>query len=348
MRKNKTLLIAFFTVVSFITAVLFLSILHRPVVLESGFRTVMGTFARVTVVADDAKTAKKCIQTAFKEFDDVENSMSYQKNTSEINKINRYAYAEPVKVSQTTFAVIAKAVEFSKLTNGAFDITVAPLVDIWKSAADSNVLPSETELAEARAKIGCENLILDANETTVRFAVEGMKIDLGGIAKGYAIDSALDEIRKAGAVGAMVDIGGDIRLFGKPPKKKKYWHIGLQNPREEEKSILSGSYMLVLRLQNSAVATSGDYRRFNLIQGRKHSHIINTQTGQTSDGLSSVTIITQNAIKADALATAVTVLGAQKGLDLIEKIPQTEAILISSPPEYKLIKTSGADEFIKH
>ncbi|MFC1737800.1 FAD:protein FMN transferase [Planctomycetota bacterium] len=347
MEKNKKILTAVFAAALLIALFFFLIAAEKPVVLNSGRRRIMGTFASVTAVAENTNAAKKCIQAAFRQFEDIENLLSYHKADSELSNINHNAYPGPLKLSQTAFDVIERAVVFSELTGGAFDVTVAPLVDLWQSAADANAVPGDAELADARSKVGYEKLILDVNENTIRFAEEGMKIDLGGIAKGYAIDKAVEAMKNAGAVGAMVDIGGDIRVFGRPPKGKKYWHIGVQDPRDAENYLLDGSYMLVLRLQNSAVATSGDYRRFALIKGQKHSHIIDTQTGQTSSRLSSVTVITENAVKADALATAVSVLGAEKGIALIEKIPQAEAILLSAHPEYKLIKSTGGDKYIK-
>jgi len=173
-----------------------------------------------------------------------------------------------------------------------------------------------------------------------------MRIDLGGIAKGYAIDKAVEAMQEAGAVGGMVDVGGDIRCFGAPPPGKNKWLIGVQNPRKTE-NLVAGEPLLVLKLTNAAVATSGDYRRFILIENRKYSHIINTRSGRGTKGLASVTIISPSAIHADALATAVSVIGAEKGLALIEKLPQTEAILILSEPKHELLETSGAQKYLE-
>ena len=221
-------------------------------------------------------------------------------------------------------------------------------MDLWRSAAEANAVPDDAKLAEARAKVGCEKVILDANQMSVRFAVEGMKLDLGGIAKGYAIDKAVEAMRNYGAVGGMVDVGGNIRCFGTPPKGKTHWLIGLQDPDvKSEIHFEMDKPLLKLKLNNAAVATSGHYRRFALIQGKKYSHIIDTKTSSSSDKLASVTIIAKDAITADALSTAVIVLGAEKGLALIEETPDTEAILITSPPTYEIIKTVGAEKYIK-
>jgi thiamine biosynthesis lipoprotein len=306
----------------------------------------MGTFARVVCISADADTARKAIEAAFEQLDIIEDLMSGHKEDSQISRINRDAYKSPVKVSSTTFEVLQKAVEYSRLSNGAFDVTVGPLEELWHSAAEVNSTPADIELAGARAKVGYEKLILDANEMTVRFVVDGMKLDVGGIAKGYAIDAAVYAMQRCGALGGMVDVGGDIRCFGAPPKGNDTWRIGLQDPTETETVVGAGRYLLVLKLIDSAVATSGDYRRFVLVEGKKQSHILDTKTGYGSGKLSSVTIICPKAVDADALATAVSVMGREKGLGLIESLENTEAVLISAGPEYKIVTTGQAKQYI--
>ena len=316
--------------------------------LDGGYRLVMGTFGRVVAVAADSGTAKKCIEAAFEQLELIDDLMSDYKADSELSIVNREAYKGPVKVGKPVFEVLQKALEFSRVSEGAFDITVGALEELWRSAADANHIPGDGELQQARSRVGYEKLILDANEMSVRFAADGMKLDLGGIAKGYAIDKAVEVMQNCGAIGGMVDIGGDIRCFGGRPRSKSRWLIGLQDPGKEfEIPVSKDKSLLVLELTDTAVATSGHYRRFALIDGKKYSHIINAKTGYSSDELRSVTIISKSATDADALATAVSVMGAEKGLALIETIPQTEAILIPSQPRYELLKTSGAEKYIK-
>jgi thiamine biosynthesis lipoprotein len=350
-RKSLWLEIAIIVGASVIPA-LYIFGCNRRVEEDSGYRLVMGTFANLKAIAKDPRTAKKCVETAFAELKKVDDLMSDYKSDSEISEVNRDAFKRAVKVSKSTFEVLQKSAEFSRLSEGAFDITIAPLTELWRSAAEVNSVPSEAELADARLKVGYEKLFLDANEMTVRFAVEGMKLDLGGIAKGYAIDRAIDAMQAGGAVGGMVDVGGDIRCFGKPPRGRKTWRIGLENPAEsrgsdQTLSAGAGTILLILKLNNVAIATSGGYRRFVLVEGKKHSHIKDRVTGASAEGLSSVTIISQNALDADALATSVSVMGPEKGLALIEKTPQTEAILITPSPEYQFIKTTGAEKYIE-
>ncbi len=314
---------------------------------ESGYREIMGTFVRVMAVATDKQTALACVEEGIKQLKLVDNLMSVHNAESQISRINREAYSQAVKVTEPVFEVLQRSVEYSKLTDGAFDITVGPLVDLWQQAGNKNIKPTEDEIASAKAKVGYEKLVFDTEKRTVRFAVDGMQLDLGGIAKGYGIDSAARAMQQAGAIGGMIDVGGDIRCFGAPQRGKQKWSIGLQEPKTDAKGLVSRQLELVLELVNKAVATSGDYRRFTLIDGQKYSHIINPSTSSSAEGLSSVTIIAEKATDADALATAVSVMGAEKGLALIERLADTEAILISSGPEFKQTKTTGAEQYIK-
>ena len=354
MNKKDRIFIEVIVGLSLITAALYFFVEPRTksawpagrVDVDSGRRVVMGTFARVIAVAADSNTAKGCVEAAFAEITKVDELMSDYKSDSEISEVNRDGFKRAVKVSEPTYEVLQRSVEFSERTGGAFDVTVGPLVDLWRSAQDTNSLPTDAELLQVRSRVGYELLYLDANEMSVRFAADGMRLDLGGIAKGYAIDKAIEAIQKSGAIGAMVEIGGDIRCFGAPAQGKERWRIGLQDARKTSANSQGSRILMVLELTNAAVATSGNYQRFAVIKGQVYSHILDTKTGSTSDELTSVTIISKSAIEADALATAVSVMGVEKGLALIEKIPQTEAILVTSPPQYKLIKTTGAEKFI--
>jgi len=342
--KIRSIVITVF-VVCLMVAIYFSVRTNKQVELDSGYRLVMGTFARAVVVAEDSNTAKKCIETAFAEIHKVDDLMSDYKSDSEISEVNRNGAKTAVQVSQSTYEVLQRSIEFSKLTDGAFDVTVGPLVDLFRIAKDKQTPPTEDEISQAKSKVGFEKLKLDDQNRTVQFTVEGMRLDLGGIAKGYAVDKAIEAMQTCGAVGGMVDIGGDIRCFGAPPEGRNHWLIGLQNPNLE-KDTTGHNIVLKLKLTNGAVATSGDYQQFVLIEGKRHSHIIDRKTGTNTEGLSSVTIIADNATDADALATAVSVMGTEKGLKLIESTDDTEAILIPAGKTLKFIKTANACQFI--
>jgi len=225
---------------------------------ESGVHLVMGTFACVTVIAPDSRAGAKCIEAALDEIHNIDYLMSDFKEDSEISRVNKYAFARPVKVGAATFEVLEKSIEISKLTDGAFDITVGPIVKLFRTARDTGKAPTPEQIADAKAKVGYEKLVLNNADQTIRFTVEGMSLDLGAIAKGYAVDKAIEVVQKHGALGAMVDVGGDVRCFGTPPKGKETWTIGLQDPN----SYGGQGLLLKLKIENAAVTTSGDYQQY--------------------------------------------------------------------------------------
>jgi thiamine biosynthesis lipoprotein len=353
MNKRHSQIVIVIILVCLVVAFYFSVVAAGPVKVDSGYRVVMGTFARVVAVAKDSDKARSNIQVAFAEIEKVDELMSDYKSDSEIGQVNRDGFKRAVEVSESTYEVLQRSIEFSKLTGGAFDITVGPLVDLFRSGEKKGITPGEEAIAQAKMKVGFQKLQLDGKKRAVKFAVEGMRLDLGGIAKGYAIDKAVEAMQKCGASGGMVDIGGDIRCFGTPPKGRDHWLIGVQDPNVTDDDIGTGQLLSTLKLTNAAVATSGGYRRFVLIDGKKYSHIIDTDRGSSANELASVTIISKDAISADALATAVSVMGCEKGLALIEELPETEAILIpafagvTSQAKYQLIKTGGAGKYIE-
>jgi len=316
---------------------------------NSGNRIIMGTTVHAIAVANDAETGEKCVNAALAELVKVDELMSNYKQDSEISRVNREAFKHAVKVSRSTFEVLQKSLEYSRLSSGAFDITVGPLVDLWHKAGESGVLPREQELQNALSKTGFKKLLLDPNDNSVRFAVDGMSVNVGGIAKGYASDKAVEAMKAGGAIGGLVASAGDIRCFGVPPKNSEYWLIGLQDPRHaDEYEIGSSTLVMTLKMTDGAVSTSGDYRRFTTIGGKNYSHIIDPRNGQSCGKLTSVTIISSKyAIEADALATAVSGIGDEKGLEMLQSITGTEAILIGTKPDYPIIMTEGVEKYIQ-
>jgi len=306
---------------------------------KSPSRQVMGTIARSIAVADNIRTARSANQAAFDKLVEIDNMMSDYLPDSMLSKVNRRAFKTPVKVSDELFEVLSKSIEYSRLSGGAFDITIGPVIDLWHKAEENNIKPTARQIAAAKAKVGYEKLILDPDKKTVRFKVEGMRLDLGGIAKGYGIDKAVEAMQAAGATAGMIDVGGDIRCFGKPEKKDK-WAIGLQDPEDTEK------LMMVIELGDNAIATSGDYQRFVVLDGEKFSHIMTPKKGISAKGLTSVTVIAPTAIDADALATTVTVMEIEKGLNLVETIDGVEAFAVPSDPNKQIRYSNGFEKFI--
>jgi thiamine biosynthesis lipoprotein len=307
---------------------------------ESPNKIVMNTVARIVAVAPDEKTARSSIDSAFEIIYRLEKLMNRYDPNSQLSQVNRLAAKKAVRIDRDLFDVLRQSIEYSKKTDGAFDITVGPLVDLWKKCAEANSMPTDEQLAEVKKQIGYDKLLLDSNEFSVGFAAEGMSLDLGAIAKGFAADLAVAEMKRAGAIGGLVDLGGQVGCFGLTENKGK-WIVGIQNPAKSE----NNRVIAKLVLSDMAVATSGDYERFYKIGGRRFSHIFNPATEQSTDSLSSVTIIAPDGISADALSTAVSVLGAEKGLELIEKTENAEAIIIKTGSE-EVIKTGGAQQYL--
>jgi len=336
-----------------IVLILLIGLLYRdlgeraPVEKDSGYRVVMGTFSRVVVIAGGERKARRCIEAAFDVQRRIDELMSYQREDSELSRINRDAGDGPVRVDPLTFEVLQRSVEFSKLSDGAFDVTVGPLMDLWKAAGEANAPPTEEAMAEARGKVGYEKLILDEKDMTVRFAVKGMRVDLGGIGKGYGVDKSVEAMKKLGALGGMVDLGGNIRCFGQPPRGQECWRVGLQDPNVSPDDMDASKILLVLAITDQSVATSGDYRRFVEVHGEKQSHILDTRTGKGASKLVSDTIIAPDATTADALSTAVNVLGPDEGLALIERIAGVEAILIPPGKSVRPMFSAGARAYIR-
>ncbi len=305
---------------------------------NSGFRDVMGTFAQVSVVMGDGRNGSEAGEAAFDQLTEVDASMSDYIEDSELSQLNRNGYDGPVKVSDGLFEVISAAVQYSRQSDGAFDITIGPLVGLWREAERTGAKPTEVQVAAAKAKVGYEKLQLDAENRTVKFTVEGMLLDLGGIAKGYAIDKAIEAARAHGAKGVMVDVGGDIMCFGNSLNGQ--WKIGLQDPTDE------GEMLLVLKLCDVAVATSGDYRRFVVIGDERFNHIFSPKAGVSAGELTSVSVIAGTAMQADALATAVSVMGVKKGMAMIDRIEGVECMVIQAGAKGEIVHTKDTLRYI--
>lgn len=291
---------------------------------------IMGTLVEVTVIPAN----EKAIREAFEALKKVDALMSTYKEDSEISILNREGKAQ---VSEETLEVIEDAIKFSNLTDGAFDITCRPLINLWKKAKKEEKVPTEEEMEEAISLVGYQRIILEGNQ--IRLEKEGMQIDLGGIAKGYAVDKAIEALEKNSIKRALVNAGGDLYALGTDPQGKK-WQIGVQDPREEDKIID------IMKVKDKAVATSGDYRRYFTLEGKRFSHIVNPKTGLTvQDVPMSVTIIGPDATTTDALSTGVFVLGPEEGMKLIESLSEVEGMIISEG--MKKITSEGWKEFLE-
>ena len=283
----------------------------------------LGTVVEITV-ADKEKSDQsihQAIEEAFGEIERIENLLSKFRANSDISRINSSPSGQKVKVSFETIELIEKSRRFGRLTDGAFDITV-------QSA------PTE--------KPSFRKVRIDKRNQTVLLAKPGMVLDLGGLAKGYAVDKAVAILKKEGITSALVNAGGDIYALGRP-RESEGWQIALQHPRQP-KAVLT-----VLEIENKAVATSGDYQRYVKIDGQRHSHIINPHTGEAcADVPASVTVLAADCLTADALATSVFVLGPQEGISLVNRLKGTEAIVVGAEEdELDILLSRGLEEKIE-
>jgi thiamine biosynthesis lipoprotein len=278
----------------------------------------MGTVVEIKVWGEDEENVKSALDAAFNEIERIDNLMSIYKRESEISLLNRLGSLVP---SEDVMEVIRRSVKFSRLSRGAFDVTCKPLLSLWSRAKERGELPTQEELKQALSLVGWENLEIDGE--SVRFKLKGMQIDLGGVAKGFAVDRAVAVLLKHGVKRAIVNAGGDMYLLGKAPRRGGLWQIGVRNPRVE------GELLYVLNIQGGAVATSGSYERYFTIDGKKYSHIIDPKTGwPVGDEVLSVTIVAPDCTTADAVATACFVLGGREGMELIERIDKVEGMIV--------------------
>jgi thiamine biosynthesis lipoprotein len=260
----------------------------------------MGTLARITVYAEHAGTAEAASKAAFTRIQQLNAALSDYEPESELMRLCRRPPGESVPISADLFTVLSHAQTTAEQTGGAFDVTLGPLVRLWREARKRRRLPSHEEIATARQRCGYRNLRLDAQGRTVTLAVPGMFLDLGGIAKGYAAEAALSVLRERGITQALVAIGGDLAI-GHPPPGKHGWRIGLAATGETR------------LLYNVCVSTSGDTEQYVEIGGVRYSHILDPATGLGVKGRRMVTVIAPDGMTADSLATALSVPGVDPG-----------------------------------
>jgi thiamine biosynthesis lipoprotein len=277
---------------------------QAPTALITTCRPALGTFVEITV-ADKDKSPRfihRAIKKAFLEIERIEGLLSKYKTNSDVSRINNYSGRGTTEVNPETITVIARSLEFSRLTKGAFDVTVQPM---------------------AAQRAGFTNIKINEQDKSVFLAKPEMTLDLGGIAKGYAVDKAVAILKEERIKSALVNAGGDIYAFGSPQESRS-WQTALQHPRK------SDAVLTVLEIQDKAIATSGDYQRYVEISGRRYSHIIDPRTGYPCAEIpASVTVLAADCLSADALATSLFVLGPQKGIALVNRLKNTEAIVVS-------------------
>jgi thiamine biosynthesis lipoprotein len=286
----------------------------------------MASIFRIVLYAPDQKAADHAAETVYNRINALENIMTDYDPKSELMQLCRGPVGVPQKTSDDLFAILKKSQEISKESGGAFDITVGPFIALWRQAKKTRVLPTPEAIAATEQSVGYKKLILDEKNHTVTLTAPGMKLDLGGIAKGLTAEEALKVLRRLGIDRAMVAASGDIAL-GNPPPGKKGWEIGIASIDHPLQGLTEE-----VQLANVGISTSGDTEQYVEIGGRRYSHIVDPVTGLGLTERIGVTIIARTGTESDALATAACVLGAQKGLACVEKHPGAAALVVELTP----------------
>lgn len=280
----------------------------------------MGTRVEIQLWLDDESQARRLIAAGMAEFDRIEAAMSTYRESSAISAVNRGAASAPVVVPAELFALVQRSLELSVRTGGAFDITYDSVGYLYDFRARER--PAAAAISQNIAAIDYRHVRLDAERSTIRFTQPGTRINLGGIAKGYACEQVVALLRKAGVTNALVNAGGDTRLLG--DRRGKPWVVGIRDPDDESK------WVTRLALDDEAISTSGDYERFFDDEGVRYHHILDPKSGKPVAGVRSVTIIGPDGTLTDGLSTSVFVMGVERGLALIEATPGYAAVIIDA------------------
>jgi len=281
---------------------------------------IMGTAILVELWSEDREAGTAAIDAVMAEMHRIDRAMSPHKPDSELSLINRDAATAPVPVSAEMARLLERANDFATLTGGAFDITYAAVGQLYDYRR--RIRPDAAALARARALVGYRGLQLDMAARTVRFEREGMRIDLGGFAKGHAVDNAAQILRHRGIRHAIVSAGGDSRVIG--DRRGRPWTIGIRDPRRP------GEMSALLPLEDISISTSGDYERYFEADGERFHHLIDPATGRSPRGVHSVTVLAEDGLTTEALSKCVFVLGVEKGLRLIESQRGVDAVVVDA------------------
>jgi len=285
----------------------------------------MGTLVFLTAVAPNQEIAHHAVQEGFAEIHRLETILSTWIPDSELSRVNASAGQKAVKVSQETLEILMQSLKMDRLTQGRFNIAIGPAVEAWNVSREGRI-PSHKELEATRPLLNLSNVEIDQESRTVYLRMPGMRVDIGGIGKGYAADLAAEVMKKAGATAGVVAISGDMKTFGRLPKGDRFM-FGIQHPRKE--GILLGQ----LELEDEAVSTAGDYQRYFMKDGVRYHHILDPQTLQPARLSQSVTVVAKEGVLADGLDTGIFVMGPEKGMALLERIDEVEGMIVGQTGE---------------
>jgi FAD:protein FMN transferase len=277
-------------------------------------KPLMDTFVTITVLADSQETAEKAIESSFDVIEKYGNLINFFSDKSELSAINRSAGMHEVRVSPETLDTIEKAVFVSEKSGGAFDPTIGPEIRLWDFI--KKVKPSDLEIKKNLPLVNYKNIAIDKGKSTVFLKRKDMLLDLGGIAKGYAADLAVQALKNQGIRAGLVAIAGDIKAFGLKPDNKP-WVVGIKNPRQKSSE---DEIIAKVSLSDKAISTSGDYERYFIMDGQRFHHLLVPATGQPANSCQGVSVIADKGVMTDGFDNALFILGPEKGLELAGKM----------------------------
>lgn len=329
-----------FSILFFISLIsaFFIQNVHAEIAVKR-YVQLMGSQFDITIVAKDSSEANHYIDLVVDEIGRIENLISEWKPTSQISEVNRNAGIQEVKVDRDVFDLTKRALYFSEISDGAFDISIAAMDRIWKFDGSMDTLPSQEAIQNAIRNVGYQNIILDSVNSTIFLTKPGMKIGFGATGKGYAAEKGKELMQNMNVTAGIINASGDLSVWGSQPNRK-VWKIGIKNPFEIQ------DVADVLKMRKGAVTTSGDYQKFIEIDDVRYAHIIHPKTGMPSQGITSVSVIGDNAEFANGLSTSIIVMGVEKGLEMMLRFPNYAAFIIVNDgtiiqtSNYKKIKKS--------
>ena len=302
----------------------------QPVIVKRG-QMHMGTLVSITAVASNESTAQAAISAGFREIKRLEQLLSTWIPESELSRVNASAGHHPVAVSSETMELVSRSLDMARMTDGGFNIAVGPAVEAW-SVTERQRIPTDAELEQLKPLVDWTSIQLSQTTHTIFLPRSGMRIDVGGIGKGYAADRAAEVMKQAGARGGVVALSGDIKTFGSPPEAAGFL-VGIKHPRQE------GELLAIIDLKDEAISTAGDYERYFERDGVRYHHILDPQSLLPARKCQSVTVIAKEGTLADGLDTGIFVLGPERGMKLVERLPDVEAVIVDQ--EGRVLVSSG-------
>lgn len=300
----------------------------------------MGSRCEITIVAEEKEKAERYIDTVIAEITRIENLISDWKPETQISQVNRSAGIAPVKVDREVLELTERALNFSEITNGAFDISFAAMERIWKFDGSMTEMPSPETVKKSVEKVGYKNIIVDREKSTIFLKEKGMKIGFGALGEGYAADRCKMLMMQKGVKAGIINGSGDMNTWGSQPNGKP-WMVAITNPLDRDNDFKP------FPLKLPAIVTSGSYEKLAMINGIRYSHIINPKTGYPASGLCSVTVMGESAEKANAFSTSVMVLGKDAGLALINKYPELKCIVVTDEGKIYASKNTVLKKYTK-